>query len=730
MKKIGPISLFVTILCSGYGLERSTVFTLHAPHTPEEIASVLSEYQVDVIGWGSAAEQNLAAIKALGIEYHMTLSGSVWGGASLDDPTSPQGRLVCESFDGTRIRTRGTGFTTTLYRMCGNKPGWADEWLARNAASGSFDGYQLDAPIGSGGHYGAFLVDGACYCDPCIEKFREYLKNEYSAEELAAQGVVDIEAYNQRDIVNAALKGRTFADAFKADDIKFGKDYLWFQMRTGIRTGTRMLEIIRENDPDGVLKANAWHLAPYNLYTADLVDYFFVENHYYAGEWRKRSMSKGVSKLFKLADSTGTSCVSIPTIDDFKILRENGFRNVNEQKLWIAGSYALGGYCVAPVRYEWAGTPFYEPDPALFSPIYKFIKEHKFLFDGFESYDEGIALIYDNAAYFETFGEIDLGSDAYQEAFDEINAALWDANIQYALVTAGDKYFYTHRLTGQELDRHGIVFNSSESWLVEGQSEVVSEFEDAGVVRTIAGPEGIEAVLQDYAPAVSVGNAPVWAVVRKHGESSETVIHLLNQQHNHETDELTGVDEVNLSVRKDVLGAGRVDQVAVYALGKAMVQPEYSFDEDGLNISIEDVDLWSIVHVTMAPLDYSHWSADFELNGSAEDDPDGDGQINLVEYGFGGDPTNGWDAGVLPVLRYDGMGERLKLMHVSRQNAEAGIVYKVEQTEDLKNGVWTTGDWNSVTSTATSDPNFELVEYTFPAASAGNRFFRIRISLL
>ena len=58
-------------------LDRSQVFSLHTPLAGQPL-SVLGDFRVDTIGWGSAQDPNMQAVRDMGIEYHMAMSLSAW----------------------------------------------------------------------------------------------------------------------------------------------------------------------------------------------------------------------------------------------------------------------------------------------------------------------------------------------------------------------------------------------------------------------------------------------------------------------------------------------------------------------------------------------------------------------------------------------------------------------------------------------------------------------------
>ncbi len=130
---------------------------------------------------------------------------------------------------------------------------------------------------------------------------------------------------------------------------------------------------------------------------------------------------------------------------------------------------------------------------------------------------------------------------------------------------------------------------------------------------------------------------------------------------------------------------------------------------------------------------YSAWAALHGLSGSAMNylsDPDGDGINNLLELATGGNPTNRTDnpeiCRLLPDFKNTGSGEA-DLVYRRQRYAEAkGLQYRLEQTEDLSSGVWTTNGFTEL-GTRFLDPDYEAVTARISAATNMQGFIRLRV---
>lgn len=105
-----------------------------------------------------------------------------------------------------------------------------------------------------------------------------------------------------------------------------------------------------------------------------------------------------------------------------------------------------------------------------------------------------------------------------------------------------------------------------------------------------------------------------------------------------------------------------------------------------------------------------------------EDDPDGDGLANFLEYAFGGDPMNPLIAPHPVSTEGTGpSGERLVIL--SYRKAIPGVTYSVLSTTDLF-----TGAWSAVTSPETFDPVSGLHQRSAPIPDVPGRLF-LRVSV-
>lgn len=159
----------------------------------------------------------------------------------------------------------------------------------------------------------------------------------------------------------------------------------------------------------------------------------------------------------------------------------------------------------------------------------------------------------------------------------------------------------------------------------------------------------------------------------------------------------------------------------VFPLPDLSVGQEYFWRVDAVmpDASVVTGDVWRfIIPISSA---YQTW-AEFYGLGSHADDPDGDGADNFYEYGFGGNPTNSQDIGVPPFLNRSDDG--FKYIYVRRTN-DSVLSYLIETTDDLVNGVWSSGDSIAVGSEVFNS-DLQLITHRIESANP-KMFVRLRV---
>jgi len=150
------------------------------------------------------------------------------------------------------------------------------------------------------------------------------------------------------------------------------------------------------------------------------------------------------------------------------------------------------------------------------------------------------------------------------------------------------------------------------------------------------------------------------------------------------------------------------------------------------NAYVDEVRLSALEIVTFNTA-YDEWVYENGLSGIYTNhlaDADGDGVLNLVEYGLGGEPTVDDAATLLPISSVvdDGGTSWMEYVYTRRTDAEyIGLGYWVEWATNMVGGVWSTNGVLEVGSMPL-ETGFEEVTNRVEALEA-NPFIRLRISV-
>ncbi|NDV62074.1 sulfatase [Puniceicoccales bacterium CK1056] len=112
-----------------------------------------------------------------------------------------------------------------------------------------------------------------------------------------------------------------------------------------------------------------------------------------------------------------------------------------------------------------------------------------------------------------------------------------------------------------------------------------------------------------------------------------------------------------------------------------------------------------------------------------EANPDRDQLINLMEYAFGGDPTQGGDFSVLPFLVTNAGGVPGALEYVYRRRPDAatrGLAYTVQRSTTLQPGSWDTA---GVTETGTDPVDADFESVTTEVQGGDSVFINLNVDL-
>lgn len=127
---------------------------------------------------------------------------------------------------------------------------------------------------------------------------------------------------------------------------------------------------------------------------------------------------------------------------------------------------------------------------------------------------------------------------------------------------------------------------------------------------------------------------------------------------------------------------------------------------------------------------YAAFTDQYGITGAPQSGPmedyDGDGQLNINEYAFGGDPLDPADTGVLPEFSY-GSNNMVRFANVIVSDPDADVSYSVESTTNLVSGVWGDPGWTAVNTNASPLSGYSEMEHIIDGSSLNELFIRLRV---
>jgi hypothetical protein len=462
------------------------------------------------------------------------------------------------------------------YWFCTNNPDY-QAYLrdqVERACMAPIDGLHIDDYSGTSA---CSAYNGGCFCPHCMEGFRRYLRDRFSEEELREIGIERVEEFNYRRFLKE--RGIT-AEQFRRGSrgCPLGDLFQDFQNR-------RMKEVVGETFKYAerlrgrklVRSMNSSASSPRALIVAPLIDYFCGEVPHHASNAEVPLEPVFVFRMVEALDRRQTATAAGY---DWAWIKANGKPGL--VRTWIAQAYAFGSTFMVPHR-QWCytqelGTHWWHGRPEDFAHIYRFVREHARLLDGYVSLTD-TALIYSDA----NFSEI---RDAALK--------LAEANIPYAILVAGDGNL-PHRITPEMLRPYDHLITGSNP-LPEGQEEML-QAASAKIVRW----KGLDELPNKVRGQISVeGSDPVRLSIRynPHSSDSPLVCHILNLNYDLEMDDVRPAD-VTITLGKSLLkraGLG-VRSGTIHTLKGESTRLPITRVGEGVRFEVKDLELWAIVEL-------------------------------------------------------------------------------------------------------------------------------------
>jgi len=426
-------------------------------------------------------------------------------------------------------------------------------------------GLHIDDHLGSAGP----LWMGGCFCDRCVEEFRDYLKT-LPADQLAGWGIADPRTYNYREVLRAWLAEKP---GRKVDQHPLWRQWRIYQLRGAAAFMAKLRAVAARAAGHPVpMSANACLLWGPHLNDYQSLAFFSAEIDHHASA---RKFSDAPLFAYRLADAVGRPLAATASGGDWAFVKENNVPGLVQG--WIALSYAAGNYLMAPNR-QWCYTPekgthWYEGPKEKFAPLYQFVRRHADLFDGYRTFAD-LTLVVSERTYDRDSGKV-IGTAERLAA----------ANLSFAVALGGDEVVQ-HPLPATELRRSSRLLVLEPKDFSPTDRQLLERIEAARRYDTV------ETALTSTSPAARLEpTAPVRVLPRV--KPGSVVVHLVNWDYDPERDDVKPIKAAKLILNLRELGVAGATEARWFAPG---TEPKTLAIKDGA-VSLTDLGHWAVIEI-------------------------------------------------------------------------------------------------------------------------------------
>ncbi len=493
------------------------------------------DYGATVLAWGGTPTQQ-SRQAAAGVRLY----GSVGMVTEFDQycerfpETYEQG--LCRDIDGRPVKvpwlTDHQHKGIPYWWCCTSQPlfrQYLSERVIETVRAGA-DGVHIDDHMGTAG--GLWL--GICFCDRCVDGFRDYLRS-LGSDELRRQGIERVEEFNYRDEVKRWLSTGETKPARQVTQHPLWPQWTIYQCHAAAKWMQELRDLAARTAGRTVpFGANAGLLWPRHLSDYQTLDLFSAETDHHASD---RMPTDLPLVAYRMADAVERPYAATASGGDWAFVKEKNLPGL--VRCWIALSYAAGHCFMAPHR-QWCytqekGTHWYDGPREKFAPLYQFVRRNADLLDEYDAYaDVGIVLPYRAFA-----------SDP--ERWFDICGQLAARNISYQLLLGGDE-IVDHPLSAERLNACRAVLIPDREGLQVADQRLVEQRAAKGACFN-----KVTEALAQVAPAVRIeAEGQVRALPRV--KPGSAVIHLVNYQYDAKRDGVRPLTGVRIQIDMPALG--------------------------------------------------------------------------------------------------------------------------------------------------------------------------------
>ncbi|MCS7187101.1 MAG: hypothetical protein RMK89_09135 [Armatimonadota bacterium] len=586
------LSWMILWTLTGFGVERpklnaSDVVFMYVPRNE----ALYEAYSGTVVGWAGRARsknqqdvqwfrQRVEEAQKRGLRYCGSVDFVVDFAGFMEFRPESFAEAICRDLDGNPITVpwlwdhQHKGHPA--YWFCTNNPDYRaylrDQ--VERACVAPIDGLHIDDWRGTSACSAWF---GGCFCRYCMEGFRNWLKRNFTREQLRAMGVENADEFDLRSFLKA--KGITAEDWRRRRwQLPFGELFQQFQTEQMLSVVSEVFEYAEHLRGKPLLRSvNSSASSPEALTVAPLIDFFCGEMEHHAASAK---VPAEPAFVFRLVEGLGKRQSATAAGHDWAWIAAN--EKPGLVRTWIAQAYAFGSTFMVPHR-QWCytqekGTHWWEGKTEDFAFVYRFVRENANLLDGYRSL-ASLALVYTHAN------------------FNEIRSAaieLLKANVPFAILVAEPSL--------------GVSTSKGEltdyEFLLVGKQPLPSGFAKEIHPKTqVIQWNGLDKLPETIRHQVSVkGDGEVRVSLRYKPDSLKApiVCHLLNQNYDVQTDDVRPTD-VTVFISRSLLSKamrGEPRQAIVRMPKRPPQRVPVRLDKEGLTFSVENLGLWAVVEIS------------------------------------------------------------------------------------------------------------------------------------